>query len=123
MITILREEAEAVLCPLGIALAAAIPAGSAPRALRGMGLTPRGREALRLGAATGDALRVLRLLEEAPLAPRALRRRAGAAAAALPLLEKDRLVAPVVLERGPRVRAARVRVATREAGRERRGQL
>jgi len=116
LITILREEAEAVLCPLGIALAAAIPAGSAPRTLRGMGLTPRGRDALRLGAAAGDALRLLRLLEEGPLAPQTLRRRAGAAAAALPLLEKDRLVAPVVLERGPRVRAARVRVASVKPG-------
>jgi primosomal protein N' (replication factor Y) len=116
LITILREEAEAVLCPLGIALAAAIPAGSAPRVLRGMGLTPRGREALRLGAATGGALRVLRLLEEGPLAPQALHRRAGADAATLPLLEKDRLVAPVVLERGPRVRADRVRIATVRPG-------
>ena len=44
LITILREEAEAVLCPLGIALAAAIPSGTAPRAVRGMELTPRGRE-------------------------------------------------------------------------------
>ena len=116
LITILREEARAVLCPLGIALAAAIPAGSAPRTLRGAGLTPRGRDALRLGAAAGDALRVLQLLEDGPLAPQTLRRRAGAAAAALPLLEKDRLVAPVFLERGPRVRAARVRVATVRRG-------
>jgi primosomal protein N' (replication factor Y) len=116
MIDILREEAEAVLCPLGIALAAAIPAGSAPRTLRGMGLTPRGHQALRLGAATGDTLRLLRLLEEGPLAPDTLRRRAGDAASALPLLEKDRLVAPVVLERGPRVRAARVRIATLRPG-------
>jgi primosomal protein N' (replication factor Y) len=116
LITILVEEAKAVLCPLGIALAAAIPAGSAPRALRGTGLTPRGRDALRLGAATGDALRVLRLLEEGPLASQTLRHRAGAAATALPLLEKDRLVAPVVLERGPRVRAARVRMASVRPG-------
>jgi len=116
MITILREEAKAVLCPLGIALAAAIPSGSAPRSLRGMGLTPRGREALRLRAATGDILRLLRLLEEGPLALGVLRRRAGAAAAALPLLERDRLVAPVALERGPRVRAARVRIATLRPG-------
>jgi primosomal protein N' (replication factor Y) len=81
-----------------------------------MDLTPRGREALRLGAASGDALRVLQLLEEGPLAPQVLRRRAGDAASALPLLEKDRLVVPVVLERGPRVRAAHVRVATVRQG-------
>jgi len=116
LITILGEEAKAVLCPLGIALAAAIPAGSAPRTLQGTGLTPRGRDALRLGAATGDAIRVLRLLEEGPVASKTLRHRAGAAATALPLLEKDRLVAPVVLERGPRVRAASVRVASVRPG-------
>jgi len=116
LITILGEEAEAVLCPLGIALAAAIPAGSAPRTLRAMDLTPRGREALRLGAASGDALRVLQLLEGGPLAPQVLRRRVGNAASALPLLEKDRLVVPVVLERSPRVRAACVRVATIRQG-------
>jgi len=111
LITILREEAESVLCPLGIALAAAIPRGSAPRLSRGMGLTPRGHEALRLGAATGDALRVLRLLEEGPLAPRVFLRRAGDAADLLPLLERDGLVGPTVLERSARVRAARGRVA------------
>ena len=112
LITILGEEAKAVLCPIGTALAAAIPAGSAPRTLRGVGLTPRGRDALRLGAVTGDALRLLQLLEDGPLAPQTLRHRAGAAATALPLLEKDRLVAAEVLERGPRVRAARVRIAS-----------
>jgi primosomal protein N' (replication factor Y) len=116
LITILGEEAEAVLCPLGIALAAAIPAGSAPRTLRGTGLTQRGRDALRLGAVTGNALRVLQLLEDGPLPPQTLRRRAGDAASALPLLEKDRLVADEVLERGPRVRAARVRVASVRPG-------
>jgi primosomal protein N' (replication factor Y) len=116
LITILREEAEAVLCPLGIALATAIPAGSAPRTLPGIELTPRGREALRLGVATGGALRVLRLLEDAPLAPRALRRRAGDDDALIPLLEKDGLLAPVALECGPRVRPARVRVASVRPG-------
>ena len=116
LVTILREEAAAVLSPVGIALAAAIPAGSAPRALRGTGLTPRGREALRLGAVSGDALLLLRLLGDGPLAPEALRRRAGGAAATLPLLEKDGLVAAVVLERGPRVREARVRVAAVRRG-------
>src|SRR4030042_5132749 len=43
LVTILREEAAAVLSSVGIALAAAIPAGSAPRALRGTGLPPRAR--------------------------------------------------------------------------------
>jgi primosomal protein N' (replication factor Y) len=116
MITILGEEAKAVLCPLGIALASAIPAGSAPRALRAVGLTPRGQQALRTGAAGGDTLQLLRLLEEGPLPPDALRRRAGAAAAALPLLEKDHLVGAVFVERGPRVRAARVRIARLRPG-------
>ncbi len=116
LIQILGEEAEAVLCPPGIALAAAIPAGSNPRTLQGIELTPRGREALRLGVATGDALPVLRLLGDGPLSRGMLCRRSGDAAALLPLLEKDRLVAAVVLEGGPRVRAARIRVASVSPG-------
>ena len=46
MLGILREEAREILCPPGIAIAAALPPGSAPRSFRGLRLTARGRAAL-----------------------------------------------------------------------------
>ena len=46
MIAMLREEAARVLCPLGLALAAALPPGSAPRSVESLALTPRGASAL-----------------------------------------------------------------------------
>ncbi len=54
LLEILREEADAVLCPLGLALAAALPPGSGSRPGAAFALTPRGREALRAGAARGE---------------------------------------------------------------------
>ena len=42
----LRDAAAEVLCPIGIALATALPAGSAPRVSRGFALTARGSAAL-----------------------------------------------------------------------------
>ncbi|MDX1650625.1 MAG: hypothetical protein R3263_12305, partial [Myxococcota bacterium] len=110
----LREEAREALCPLGLALAAAIPPGSAPRVERGLALGPRGTEALRHGAARGAAARVLEALADGPLPESELRRRLGRAApdaAALARLERERLVVRTVVERGPRVRAAARRVA------------
>src|SRR5262245_46231799 len=46
LLGVLRDAAEEALCPIGMALAAALPAGSAPRSARGFALTPRGRHAL-----------------------------------------------------------------------------
>ena len=43
MLAILRDAAEEVLCPIGIALATALPAGTAPRIQRGYAATARGR--------------------------------------------------------------------------------
>ncbi len=77
MLAILREAAAEVLCPLGIALASALPSGSAPRVARGYALSTRGREALRAGAVRGQAARVLENLAAAAR-PRAGLRRLGA---------------------------------------------
>ena len=109
MIAILREEAAEVLCPVGLALAAAIPAGSAPRVESGLGLTPRGRAALEAGALPAEARALLECLLAAPRPTTALRRRFGADA--LDALQQDGLVAAQGVERGPTARAARVRVA------------
>jgi primosomal protein N' (replication factor Y) len=107
----LVEEARALLCPLGQALAAALPPGAAPRSERVLALAPRGREALATGAARGAAREVLAALAEAPRSPAALARETGASPALLASLERERLVERRLVERGPRARPARVRVA------------
>jgi len=109
MLAILREEAAEVLCPVGLALAAAIPAGSAPRLERGLGLTPRGRAALEAGALRDEARALLESLRPAPRPLPALRRRFGAET--LDALESDGLVSPQSVELGPAARPATVRVA------------
>src|SRR4029450_10356175 len=45
LLAALAEEAEALLCPIGLALAAALPPGATPRSERGFALTARGRAA------------------------------------------------------------------------------
>jgi primosomal protein N' (replication factor Y) len=108
MLTILREAAAEVLCPIGIAVATAVPAGSAPRQVSGLAITPRGREALRSRAVAGPTRAALEALSERPRSSADLRRRAPQAC--LPALERDGLVASRGLERRPAARPATVRV-------------
>ena len=75
MIGILREAAADVLCPVGLALAAALPPGSAPRIQTRFELTARGREALRRGAVSGAPRTVLEALSRGPLGNTALAKR------------------------------------------------
>jgi primosomal protein N' (replication factor Y) len=110
LLAALLDEAQAALCPVGIALAAALPPGAAPESERGFALTARGREAAAHAAARGAAAAVLEALRDAPKSARALAR-AGASPALLASLERERLVARTLIERGPRARPARVRVA------------
>jgi primosomal protein N' (replication factor Y) len=116
LLAALVEEAEALLCPVGIALAAALPPGAAPQSEAGYALTARGREAVAHGAARGPAAALLAALVDAPLGAAALARRHGASPALLGSLERERLVARTLLERGPRARPARQRVARLAAG-------
>jgi primosomal protein N' (replication factor Y) len=112
MLAILEEEAAAVLCPLGIALDAALPAGSTPRIVRAVRLTVRGRAALEARALGGDALALVAALADGPLTLAALTSRSGVdAAGGLPALEADGLVARAEVERGPAARSARLRTA------------
>ena len=112
LLGVLREAARDVLCPVGIALAAALPPGSTPLASRGYALSPRGRAALASGAVKGSALLGLEALAEGPLGPAALRRRLGRdSGAALDALQRDRLIAPHEILRPARARVARERVA------------
>ena len=113
LLGVLREAARDVLCPVGLALAAALPSGSAPFFARGFALTPRGRAAAESGALRGTAVRALEALAGGPLASTALVRRVGRdAIAALAALARDGLVAPCEVEQGPRARVALERVAS-----------
>jgi primosomal protein N' (replication factor Y) len=111
LLAVIRAEAEAVLCPLGVALAAALPPGSAPRAIKGFELTARGRTALQHGAVTGEFGTILTALADKALTEAELRRTATPTPNAVAALKSDGLIAETLLERGPRVRAATVRVA------------
>jgi primosomal protein N' (replication factor Y) len=110
LLGVLREAAQEALCPVGIALAAALPAGSAPRSARGFQLTARGREALATAALPDPVRRALERLARGPASAAALRREEGGADWIEPLLS-DGLVAACELEQGPRARAASERVA------------
>jgi primosomal protein N' (replication factor Y) len=91
MIAMLREAADEFLCPPGLALAAALPPGAAPRPRPGFALAPRGRAALESGAAQGNARAALALLARGSVAERALRAQ-GIDPALLLRLERDGLV-------------------------------
>ena len=77
LLSVLREAAVECLCPIGIALATALPAGSAPRSARGFALTPRGREALASASLAEPVQRVLARLVRGPARAEALRREAA----------------------------------------------
>jgi primosomal protein N' (replication factor Y) len=109
MLAMLREEAQEVLCPIGIALAAALPSGSAPRRATGYAITPRGRRALDAGALQEDARRVLEALATRPRQAAALRKRCGTLD--LSDLERDGLVVRTAVELSPAAQPARERIA------------
>ena len=72
LLEILTTAAADVLCPVGIAMAAALPSGSTPRFRNVLGLTERGRAALRSGAVPADARVLLERLDAEPLPENAL---------------------------------------------------
>jgi len=110
LLGVLIEEAAEVLCPIGIALSAALPPGSAPRAVRGWRLTARGRAALASGALPPTSQALLTALKGGARSDAELHRRAVTPNSPLwAALECDRLVARTRVERGPRARATRVR--------------
>ena len=111
LLAVLRELAADVLCPLGLALAAALPAGSAPRSRMVWLATPRGQEALRSGALRGPAAALLERLARRPLGAARPRALGAGVSAALGALERDRLVRRAPLEAGPSARETRIRVA------------
>jgi primosomal protein N' (replication factor Y) len=114
LLEVLSEAAREVFCPLGLALAAALPTGGVPRMVQGFALTPRGREALRAGALRGQPLRVLEALARHPQTGSALRRHGDLQG--LRDLERDGLVVRRSVEQRASARAATVRVAALPAG-------
>ena len=111
MLTLLTRAADEVLCPVGLALASALPAGSSPRVVKQLTLTPRGQEARRSGGARGIAAQVLDLLAERPADAAGLGRRIPEAREVVPGLMADRLIREVQNLRSPAARMARERLA------------
>ena len=111
MLTLLTRAAEEVLCPPGLALAAALPAGSSPRAIKRLVLTPRGEEARRSGGAQGIPARILDEIADTPMESSALLKRLPDARGVLDELLGDGLLRQVDALRGPTARLARERVA------------
>jgi primosomal protein N' (replication factor Y) len=110
MLALLREAAAEVLCPVGVAIASALPAGSAPRTAQGFAITPRGLAALESGASQGAAREVLERLKAKPRTAAQLRKVPGAA----DLLERllgDGFVAKSGIDVSAAARVARVRMA------------
>ncbi len=110
LLAAVTEEAAAVLCPIGLALAAALPAGSAPRPKRTWRATARGDEALRAGALPAPARALLAALETGR-GPRT-----AADHRLLRTLARDGLVAPDDSVAAPRAREAVVRIAALAPG-------
>ena len=102
---ILREEAWRCLCPIGIALAAALPPGSRPRRGSRIALTPRGEAALGSGALRGPAREILAAIAKRPLGSRTLARRFAGASDLLATLAGDGLVTRAEGEAGSARRA------------------
>ena len=110
MIAMLRDAATEVLCPIGIAIATALPAGSAPRTAAGFAITPRGLAALETGAAQGASREVLEALRGRPRTNAQLRK-AGGSDELLERLLGDGCVARSGIDVSAAARVARVRMA------------
>ncbi|HPG25329.1 MAG TPA: primosomal protein N', partial [Myxococcota bacterium] len=114
MIRVLAAEAREIFCPIGLALAHALPPGSTPRTARPFALTKRGERALATGAlgreaGGGDAIPLLRQLAEGPAT-------LGTLVRALPRVPVARrlegLLRDGLVERRVELRRARARVPT-----------
>lgn len=107
LLAVLREEARAVLCPLGIALASALPSGSAPRPRRALGVTARGAQALASGALPAASREVVEAI-----ASRRTLRHAAATKRLVRALVRDGLVEEIATENAPRAKLRSVRIVS-----------
>ncbi len=114
MLELLRSAADEVLCPLGIALATALPSGSAPRTAAGYAITSNGRAALAAGAVAAPERSLLAALERRARTRSDLGRLGGAERIAA--LERDGLVVRTFLLRPAVARHATIRTARLATG-------
>ena len=108
LLRIVGETAHEVFCPLGLALAAALPSGSTPKSTPAFALTERGRLALERRALSASLAPLLGAMRDAPQSARALHK-VGATPAGLRRLVRSGLLRNHQLERGA---AAQRRVTT-----------
>jgi primosomal protein N' (replication factor Y) len=111
MIGLLSRAASEVLCPIGIALSSAIPAGSAPRVLRRYALSPLGETALASDVLSGPTRQLVQALSPRPATLAELSRRIPQTSVLLPGLLADGLIRRSDRLDGPSARVARVRIA------------
>ena len=114
MLEMLREAATDLLCPLGIALATALPAGSAPRTAAGYAITRNGRAALAASAVTESDRSLLRALDRRPRTRTYLSKLGGARR--LDAFERDGLVVRTYLLHPAAARFATIRTANVASG-------
>jgi len=114
MLQMLRAAATEVLCPFGIALAAALPAGSAPRTAAGYAITRSGRAALAAAAVTGPDRSLLEALDRRPRTRTDLGKLGRAQR--LDALERDGLVVRTSLLRPAVARVATIQCASVASG-------
>ena len=105
LLGVVLEAAREVLCPPGLALAAAIPPGTAPRPARRIHLLEAGRLALERGEAPRNLHPALRSLERSTPTESQFKRRFPEAAASLARLERLRWLERELSTAPPRVRA------------------
>jgi primosomal protein N' (replication factor Y) len=114
MLEMLRAAATEVLCPVGIALATALPAGSAPRTTAGYAITSNGRAALAASAVTESDRPLLEALDRQPRTRTYLNKLGSAEQ--LDAFERDRLVVRTSLLRPAAARFATLRTANVASG-------
>jgi len=110
MLEMLRAAATEILCPYGIALATALPAGSAPRTAAGYAITPNGRAALAAAAVAESDRPLLEALNRQPRTRTYLGKLDSAKR--LDAFERDGLVVRTSLLRPAAARIAAIRIAS-----------
>ncbi|MDG2051998.1 MAG: primosomal protein N' [Myxococcota bacterium] len=111
MITLLQAAALEALCPVGLAIAAAIPSGSTPRVVRIFELTPLGREAQKRGVVRGPSGSIIDQLARAATTPGELAKLQPGAGPLVDSLLTDGLIRRSDRVQGPSARMSRIRTA------------
>ncbi len=116
LLEVVLRAAHDALCPPGVALAAAVPPGTAPRPGTRVALLPAGMRALERGELRGTLASVLWALGKRARSEAELRARFPAAVPALARLERLGMVSRSAATDPPRVRARTERVYRRAPG-------